>query len=62
MINIQEKICLRFPMDTLWKQSESINRTVFALVDKKIDGIGTYYPVNEIIHLIKDKMNEEDKD
>jgi len=60
MKNIQEKICLRFPMDGLWNQSKRINKTVFALVDKKkIDGIGTYYPVNEIIQLIKDKMDEE---
>jgi len=62
MRNIQEKICLRFPMNTLWKQSEIINRTVFALVDKKIDGIGAYYPINEIIYLIKDKLDEEPKE
>ena len=62
MKNIQEKICLRFPMDTLWKESQTINRTVFALVDWRMDGIGTYYPVNEIIDLIKDKLNEEHKE
>jgi hypothetical protein len=62
MRNIQKQICLRFPMDTLWKESETINRTAFALVDKKIDGIGVYYPINEIIYLIKDKLDEEHKD
>ena len=59
MKNIQKSICLRFPMNTLWKEIKVINRTVFALVDKKIDGINAYYPINEIIYLTKDKLDEE---
>jgi hypothetical protein len=62
MKNIQDKICLRFPMNTLWKQSERINRTTFKRIDTKIDGINAYYPINEIIYLIKDKLNEEHKE
>jgi len=62
MKNIQDKICLRFPIDTLWKKSQIINRTVFALVDKRIDGISAYYPINEIIYLIQDKLDGEHKD
>jgi hypothetical protein len=46
-------------MNTLWKEIKVINRTVFALVDKKIDGINAYYPINEIIYLTKDKLDEE---
>jgi len=62
MKNIQDKICLRFAIDTLWKKGQIINRTVFSLVDKRIDGISAYYPVNEIIYLIKDELNGEHKE
>jgi hypothetical protein len=48
-------------MDGLWNQSKRINKTVFALVDKRIYGISVYYPINEIIYLIKDELNEEYK-
>jgi len=62
MKNIQDKICLRFPMEDLWKKSRVISPSIFSLVDKKTDVFINCYPVNEIIYLIKDELYEEHKD
>lgn len=62
MKNIQDKICLRLPMGDLWKKNLVISPSIFALVDKKTDIFISCYPVNEIIYLIQDKLNEEHKE